>query len=257
MSARIEDAGDRIIVWNGNTARRGALSPELYTCIKDASNLAQEPRIRAIILTSDGPFFCAGGDLNVLIAGQTSSEAERRERIEDLHDVVRAIRSSPVPVIAAVKGGAAGAGASLVLACDLIVAETGALFTAAYVKAGLVPDGGLTASLARLVPRILAMEMCLLARPVSADQLLALGAVTATAPADEVIVQAQALADALAAGPRVAIGAIRQMVNTAYDQTEAEQLDVERNAMARASGGREAAEGIAAFLEKRSPRFGQ
>ena len=89
MSARIEDAGDRIIVWNGNTARRGALSPELYTCIKDASNLAQEPRIRAIILTSDGPFFCAGGDLNVLIAGQTSSEAERRERIEDLHDVVR------------------------------------------------------------------------------------------------------------------------------------------------------------------------
>ncbi|MBT6189130.1 MAG: enoyl-CoA hydratase, partial [Tateyamaria sp.] len=115
MSARIEDAGDRIIVWNGNTARRGALSPELYTCIKDASNLAQEPRIRAIILTSDGPFFCAGGDLNVLIAGQTSSEAERRERIEDLHDVVRAIRSSPVPVIAAVKGGAAGAGASLAL----------------------------------------------------------------------------------------------------------------------------------------------
>jgi enoyl-CoA hydratase/carnithine racemase len=70
-------------------------------------------------------------------------------------------------------------------------------------------------------------------------------------------VQAQALADALAAGPRVAIGAIRQMVNTAYDQTEAEQLDVERNAMARASGGTEAAEGIAAFLEKRSPRFGQ
>lgn len=256
MSARIEDAGDRVIVWNGNTKRRGALSPELYDCIAQAMDLANAPRIRAVILTSDGPFFCAGGDLNVLIERRTLSEAERRAKIEDLHDLIRAIRACPVPVIAAVKGGAAGAGASLALACDFIVAEVGVKFTAAYVKAGLVPDAGLTASLARLLPRPLAMEMCLLARPVDSDQLMRLGAVNATAADDDVMPEAHKIADALAQGPRDAIGAIRGMVAAAYDQSEAAQLDLERDAMARASGGPEAAEGIAAFLEKRSPRFG-
>ncbi|WP_299617867.1 oxepin-CoA hydrolase, alternative type [uncultured Tateyamaria sp.] len=255
MSARIEDAGDRVIVWNGNTARRGALSPALYDCIAQAMELAQERRIRAVILSSDGPFFCAGGDLNVLIERRTLSEAERSAKIEDLHDLVRAIRACPVPVIGAIKGGAAGAGASLALACDFIVAEQGVNFTAAYVKAGLVPDAGLTASLARLLPRPLAMEMCLLARPVSSDRLSHLGAVNAVVPVDDVLPEAHRIADALAIGPRDAIGVIRGMVAAAYDQSEAAQLDLERDAMAHAAGGTEAAEGIAAFLEKRKPRF--
>ena len=255
MTARLEDAGDRIIIWNGNAARRGALSPELYTAIQDALDLAQDRRIRAIILTSEGDFFCAGGDLNVLIARRELSEEDRREKVDDLHDLVRGIRASPVPVIAAVKGGAAGAGASLALACDFIVVEAGAKFTAAYVKAGLVPDAGLTAALARLVPRPLAMEMCVLARPVTAERMHALGAINAVVDADEVIASAHALADAIAAGPRTAQGVIRSMVAQAYDETEAAQLDTERDAMARAAGGPEAAEGIAAFLEKRAPNF--
>ncbi|MEO9819487.1 MAG: enoyl-CoA hydratase family protein [Paracoccaceae bacterium] len=255
MSARLEDAGDRVIIWNGNASRRGALSPELYTAIQDALNLAQDKRIRAIILTSEGDFFCAGGDLNVLIARRELSEEDRREKVDDLHDLVRGIRASPVPVIAAVKGGAAGAGASLALACDFIVVEAGAKFTAAYVKAGLVPDAGLTAALARLVPRPLAMEMCVLARPVTAERMHALGAVNAVVDAREVMTSAHALADAIAAGPRTAQGVIRSMVAQAYDVTEAAQLDTERDAMARAAGGPEAAEGIAAFLEKRAPKF--
>ncbi|MEP6017480.1 MAG: enoyl-CoA hydratase family protein [Paracoccaceae bacterium] len=255
MSARLEDAGDRIIIWNGNASRRGALSPELYTAIQDALNLAQDTRIRAIILTSEGGFFCAGGDLNVLISRRELSEEDRREKVDDLHNLVRGIRASPVPVIAAVKGGAAGAGASLALACDFIVVEAGAKFTAAYVKAGLVPDAGLTAALARLVPRPLAMEMCVLARPVTAERMYALGAVNAVVDADEVIASAHALVDAIAAGPRTAQGVIRSMVAQAYDVTEAAQLDTERDAMAHAAGGPEAAEGIAAFLEKRAPKF--
>ena len=255
MTARLEDAGDRVIIWNGNAARRGALSPELFTTIQDALELAQDRRVRAIILTSEGDFFCAGGDLNVLIARRELSEEDRREKVDDLHDLVRGIRASPVPVVAAVKGGAAGAGASLALACDFIVVEAGAKFTAAYVKAGLVPDAGLTAALARLVPRPLAMEMCVLARPVTAERMHALGAINAVVDADEVIASAHALADAIAAGPRTAQGVIRSMVAQAYDETEAAQLDTERDAMARAAGGPEAAEGIAAFLEKRAPNF--
>ena len=255
MSARLEDAGDRLIVWNGNTAKRGALSPELYACIAEAMRKAADPRIRAVILTSDGDFFCAGGDLTVLIERRSLSEPERRDKVDDLHDLVRAMRACPVPLIAAVEGGAAGAGLSLALACDLIVAAQGARFVAAYVKAGLVPDGGLTASLARILPRPLAMEMCLLARPVTADRMLALGAVNEVVSPGMAMARARELADAIAAGPRAAQAVIRSMVAEAYETSEAAQLDRERDAMAHAAGQDEAAEGIAAFLEKRKPDY--
>jgi len=255
MSARIEDKGDRLIIWNGNTARRGALSPELYDCIARAMEQAQEPRIRAVILTSEGEFFCAGGDLNVLIERRGISEAERREKVDDLHDLVRAMRACPVPVIAAVEGGAAGAGLSLALACDLIVASKEAKFTAAYVKAGLVPDAGLTSAMARMLPRPLTMEMCLLGRPVMATRFAELGAITRLCPQGAALEEAMLLADTLASGPRAAQSTIRQLVSAAYESTEAAQLDAERDAMAAAAGAEEAAEGIAAFLEKRKPVY--
>ena len=254
--ARVDDRGDRLVVVNMNATRRGALSPDLYAAIGDALKGAQDRRIRAVILTSEGGFFCAGGDMNVLIDRRKLSEPERRAKVDDLHDLVRGIRACPVPVIAAVEGGAAGAGASLAFACDLIVAAEGAKFTAAYVKAGLVPDAGLTSALARMIPRQLAMEMCLLARPVTAERLQALGAITAVVAPGEAEAEAMRLADALAQGPRGAQGAIRRLVAQGYEATEAQQLDAERDAMAAAAGGDEAAEGIAAFLEKRSPRFG-
>lgn len=253
MRARLDDRGDRLVVVNMNAARRGALSPDLYDAITGAVEQAAQPRVRAVILTSEGGFFCAGGDLNVLIDRQSMGEDERRAQIEKLHDRIRAIRACPVPVIAAVEGGAAGAGLSIALACDLIVAAEDAQFTAAYVKAGLVPDGGLTAALARSLPRPLAMEMCLLGRPVSAERMAALGAVNMLTAPGGAEAAAMELADALAEGPRSTQGAIRAMVAAAYDSAEAEQLNRERDAMARATGSAEAAEGIAAFLEKRKP----
>jgi enoyl-CoA hydratase/carnithine racemase len=255
MTARIEDAGDRLIIWNGNQDKRGALSPELYDCISDAMTRAQDPRIRAVILTADGPFFCAGGNLNVLIERRGMSEEARRGKVDELHDLVRAMRACPVPLIAAIEGGAAGAGLSLALACDLIVAAKDAKFTAAYVKAGLVPDGGLTSAMARLLPRPLAMEMCLLGRPVMATRFAELGAVSRLAATGKAMDEAMALADDLAAGPRTAQGVIRGLVAQAYEATEAAQLDAERDAMAAAAGKDEAAEGIAAFLEKRKPSY--
>lgn len=253
--AWVEDQGDRLVVVNGNTAKRGALSPELYDAITSAVDQAADSRIRAILLTSEGPFFCAGGDLNVLIERRKLGEVERRARVDLLHDVVRAVRGSPVPVIAAVEGGAAGAGLSLALACDLIVASEGTKFTAAYVKAGLVPDGGLTSALARTLPRPLAMEMCLLARPVDAARMAALGVVTELVEPGEALAVAQEMADRLAAGPRDAQRVIRGLVSQAYETAEADQLDAERDAMARAVAGDEAGEGISAFLEKRKPQF--
>lgn len=254
--ARVDDLGDRLVIVNTNVDRRGALSPDLYDAINDAMARAADPRIRAVILTAEGGFFCAGGDLNLLIERRSLPEEERRDKVDLLHDLVRGLRACPVPVIAAVEGGAAGAGASLALACDMIVAAEGIKFTAAYVKAGLVPDGGLTSALARMLPRPLAMEMCLLARPVTAERMYQMGAINAIAPAGDVDAQAHALADALAKGPRDAQSAIRRLVAEAYETSEADQLNSERNAMARAAGGAESAEGITAFLEKRKPEFG-
>lgn len=254
--ARIDDRGDRLAVINLNSARRGALSPDYYEAIAEACAQAQDPRIRAVVLESEGDYFCAGGDLNVLIERSKLPEAERREKIEGLHGVIRALRACPVPVIVAIEGGAAGAGLSIALSCDLIVSAEGAQFTAAYVKAGLVPDGGLTASLARMIPRPLAMEMCLLGRPVSAEAMARLSVVNQLVPAGTANAQAHVLADRLAQGPRQTQGVIRQMVADAYDTNSAEQLTRERDEMARAQGGADAAEGIRAFLEKRKPDFG-
>ena len=95
MTARVEDRGDRLIVWNGNAEKRGALTPALYDAIAEAMRLAEEPRIRAVILTSEGRFFCAGGDLNVLIERRKLTEEVRRERVDALHDLVRSIRACP------------------------------------------------------------------------------------------------------------------------------------------------------------------
>lgn len=253
--ARLDDLGDRLVVVNMNARKRGALSPELYACLATAFEQAAEPRIRAVVLTSDGGFFCAGGDLDMLQTRRDLTESERRAQIDRLHDLVRAIRNAPVPVIAAVEGGAAGAGLSLALACDMIVAAEGAAFTASYVKAGLVPDGGLTASLARALPRQLALQMCLLAEPVRADRLAEFGVVARLAAQGMAYSEAMALADKIAQGPRDAMRVIRNVVSSAYETPEADQLDQERDAMARALGGDEAAEGIAAFLSKRQPKF--
>lgn len=253
--ARIDDKGDRLVVVNMNAKRRGAISPELYAAIVEATKRAEDPRIRAVILTSEGGYFCAGGDLNVLIERRKLSEPERREKIDGLHTMIRSIRNCPVPVIAAVEGGAAGAGASIALACDMIVASSGTQFIASYVRAGLVPDGGLTSSLAKMLPRQLAMEMCLLARPVTAERMAELGVVSEVVEAGQTDAAADKIVDQLAKGPRVAQGVIRGLVASAYDNSENTQFDLERDAMARAQVGDEASEGISAFLEKRKAEF--
>ncbi|WP_281824827.1 oxepin-CoA hydrolase, alternative type [Jannaschia rubra] len=252
--ARIDDMGDRLIVRATNPARRNALSPDYYVVLSDALARAQDPRIAAVILHGEG-YFCAGGDLSQLQTRRDLPADARRDRIEALHDLIRGIRTCPAPVIAAVEGGAAGAGASIAFACDLIVSDRAATFSAAYVRAGLVPDGGLTASLACLVPRATLMRMALLGEPVEALRLHELGALSDLADRADVLPVAMALADRLAHGPARAQRVIKALVRDAYDADTAAQMDAERDAMTHAISAPEAAEGIAAFLEKRRPDF--
>lgn len=253
--ATLDDLGDRLVVTATNGARRNALTPEYYTTLHQALAMADDTRVAAVILRGQGGYFCAGGDLTQIATRRALPRDDRARRVEDLHDLIRGVMACPCPVIAAVEGGAAGAGASLAFACDLIVADRAATFSAAYVKAGLTPDGGLTANLARLVPRGVLMRMALLGEKVPAERLYDLGVVSQLAEAGDVFPAAMALADRLAAGPAQAQARIKALVTAAYDSDLASQMDREREAIADAVAAPEAIEGIGAFLDKRTPDF--
>ncbi|WP_228461448.1 oxepin-CoA hydrolase, alternative type [Paracoccus liaowanqingii] len=252
----ISDLGDRLVVENRNAARRNALTPEFHAGLHHALRLAaDQPRIGAVIVMGEGDFFCAGGDLNMLITAQTMDEEARRARIDALNDLIRAVVHCPRPVIAVVEGGAAGAGLSLALACDMVISARDARFTAAYVTAGLVPDGGLTAALAAGLPPQMAAQMALTGQPVGAERLHALGLINELTDPGEAIMAAMALADHLAHGPAEAQSAIKRLLTDARSAAFEASLTAERDAMATALAAPEAAEGISAFLAKRPPDF--
>ncbi|UWQ74319.1 oxepin-CoA hydrolase, alternative type [Leisingera sp. M658] len=258
MSAlyRHEVRGGTLIIWNCNTGMRNALSYEYYQGLQEGlARAAWDPAIAAVILAGAGGFFCSGGNLNMLKERRAMPYEERQVQIGKLNALIRAVRDCPKPVIAAVEGGAAGAGLSLAMAADMIVAEDGALFTLAYVKAGLVPDGGATYALTQALPRATVARMAMLAEPLSAERMHQLGAVTELAPKGRTLAQAEALADAVARGPEMAIADIKELLNQAETASFEDQMTHERDAMAKALGGDEAQAGIGAFLKKTSPVF--
>lgn len=154
--------GAVLVLSHNNVASRNALSLAFYEAFVTAlRNAAAESEVAAIVLTGEGGHFCSGGDLRQLATRRALPEAERRARLESLHELIRAVRDCPKPVIAAVEGAAAGAGLSLALACDMLVAARNAVFSVAYVKVGLTPDGGATAFLAESLSRQALTELCL------------------------------------------------------------------------------------------------
>jgi enoyl-CoA hydratase/carnithine racemase len=248
--------GAVLVMVNHNPSARNALSRDFYEAAANTLMQAQaDPAIGAIVLTGAGEYFCSGGDLRQIGANRQLSAAVRRERLEKLHDLVRALRDCTKPVIAAVEGGAAGAGLSLALACDLIVSSRDASYSAAYVKVGLSPDGGLTAFLAEFVPRQLLTEWCLTGERVSAQQLHSLGAINRLVAAGEAQAEAIALAQRLAAGPMRAAARIKSLARSAYACSLDEQLEYEAQAMITSQGDAESGEGIDAFLQKRPTDF--
>jgi len=245
----------RILV-NSNPAARNAITPALYDALPAAlEEAAQDPAIGAIVLVGADGFFCAGGDLRQLATRRALAPQERRLKVERLHDLVRALRACPKPVIAAVEGGAAGAGLSLALACDMLVAAKDALFSMAYVKVGLSPDGGATAFLSRFLSRQLLTELCLLGERLPAERLHALGAVNRLAEPGQALNEALALAARVAAGPANANRRIKALCENAGAASLEQQLDLEAALMVQSQGDDEAQEGIAAFFEKRAPDF--
>ncbi len=257
-AALVARKGPALEVTLNDPARRNPLSPEIYAALTDAlDRAAADPGIAAVVLTGAGGFFCAGGNVKVLQTRAAMTEEQRIAAIGGLHDVIRALAACPRPVIAAIEGGAAGAGASLALGCDMIVAAEGAALTLSYVRIGLVPDGGATWALARALPRQLAAEILMLGEKQPVERLHALGLVNRVVAPGAALDAAHDIAARLAGFGPEALARIKALLRAAPDSALDAQLDREARAMAEAQGGAEAAEGLAAFLEKRRPDFGK
>ncbi|MGF6261058.1 oxepin-CoA hydrolase, alternative type [Paraburkholderia youngii] len=244
--------GAVVVLSLNNPAARNALTTEMYEGLPVALAHAQrDADTGAIVLTGVGSAFCAGGDLNRLAQRRAMTPSDRRAGIEVLHHMIRAIRDCSKPVIAAVEGAAAGAGLSIALACDLLVAARDASFSVAYVKVGLSPDAGATAFLSGCVSRQLLTELCLTGKPVSGERMHSLGVANRLTERQGALAEAIALAQTLAAGPERASARIKSLCRRAGENTLDAQLDLEAQYMTESLGDDESAEGIAAFFGKR------
>lgn len=254
----IEKSGPVLTITNNNPGARNALTPGYVAALMTGlEKAASDPAIAAVILCGAEGYFCAGGDLNVLITRRAMAEEDRVASIGGLHDAIRAIRACPKPVIAAVEGGAAGAGASVALACDLVVAAEKSYFAVSYLRVGLTPDGGASAFLSEFAPRQLVNEILMFGDRVPAQRLYDLGAVNRLTDEGQAWEEARKMGERLyQTGPEALRVAKNLALSARRNDLEA-QLDTEARAMAKAQGGDEAAEGIAAFLEKRKPDFGK
>jgi enoyl-CoA hydratase/carnithine racemase len=239
-----------------NPTLRNALSPAIYAAGIEAINHADASRdVRAVIITGEGESFCAGGNLQRLQYNRSQPPQVQADSIDGLHAWIEAIRTCRKPVIAAVEGAAAGAGFSLALACDLIVASREAIFVMAYSTVGLSPDGGGSWQLARQLPRQLAAELLLTGDRISAERLHTWGVINQLADKGQALSAALLLAEKLAARAPNVLASIKELVSDAPERSLSEHLKAEQNYFVKnlhhANGG----EGITAFLEKRKPKF--
>lgn len=250
----VEQQGRVLHLINNAPEKRNALDYDYYDGIIAALEAAGDD-VGAVVLSGSGGFFCAGGDLRGLKARSEKDFAGRREGVDRLHRLIRAIRACPMPVIAAVDGGAAGAGASLAAACDLIVAAEDAYVMLAYVKIGLTPDGGATWFYGRGLPPQLAAEMAITGGKMAAARLHQAGFINRIAPV--AVDAALAWAAEIATGPAASMAGIKRLLAEAHSNTLEDQLDAEAVNIGHALGGAEGKEGINAFLEKRKAKYHQ
>jgi 2-(1,2-epoxy-1,2-dihydrophenyl)acetyl-CoA isomerase len=216
-------------------------------------DVAADRAIRAVVLTGAGRAFCAGQDLRERLEPDAAPLADEiRLRYNPL---IRAMRTLEKPIVAAVNGVAAGAGASLALACDIRIAAAGATFVLAFGRVGLIPDSGATWLLPRLVGGSKAAELALTGDPLTAADAERLGLVARVVDADRVVAESQALAARLAAGAPRALALTKQALDAAWEASFEDQLEAEADLQGEAGATADHAEGIAAFLERRPPRF--
>lgn len=251
LSAR---QGHTLVLTLSDPATRNALSPQVYAAGTEALALAEgDPDIRSIVLTGAAGHFSGGGNLGQLQAVRGQPEVQGA-RVDALHRWVEAIAACPKPVIAAVEGAAAGAGCSLALGCDLLVASREAKFTLAYGRIGFSPDGGASWQLASGLTRQQALEWLWLAQTRSGEELQRSGLVNRLCAPGEALASALALADELAQMAPNALASVKALVSNPSANLS-EQLTRERDAFVANVNHANGAEGLASWHEKRRAQF--
>ncbi len=221
---------------------------ELLAALKQAGRDAD---VRCVVVTGEGRGFCSGADLR----GGAGEREFRRVLTAEYNPLILAIRALEKPVIAAVNGVAAGAGASIAFACDIVYAAESARFIEAFVRIGLVPDSGSTLALVRTLGRYRAAELIFTGEPMSAGEAASAGLVNRVLPDAELLPAVRTLAERLAKGPTRAIGLAKRAINHAETADLEASVAYEAALQTVAGGTADHSEGVAAFAEKRDPRF--
>lgn len=237
--------------------RLNAFTVEMHAAFAEALDAAAEDRgCRAILITGAGRGFCAGQDLSDRAVAPGAEKRDLGESLELRYNpLVRRLRAMKKPIVVAVNGVAAGAGANLALHGDIVLAGKSAKFIQSFAKIGLLPDSGGTWTLTRLIGEARAKALAILGEPVSAEQAVAWGLIWKAVEDEKLMAEAQALAEHLAAQPTCAIAEIKSAIHAAATNSLDTQLDLERDAQRRLGYSDDYAEGVAAFLEKRVPNF--
>jgi len=248
--------GSTMILTISNPDARNALGPGIYAAGIEALNIAADQRdVQSVVITGEGEHFSAGGNLQRLLDNRAKPPEHQAASVDTFHAWIECLETFPKPVIAAVEGAAAGAGFSLVLACDFVVASSESVFSLAYSNVGLSPDGGATWQLARKVPRNLANQWLMLGERLSAATLHERGLVNQVCAPGLALTQALALAEQLNARAGNVLSSIKELLATADAENLDTLLDAERDHLVRnlhhANGGI----GIQAFLDKTQPRY--
>ena len=234
-----------------------AFTAEMHGELKAAlDDVKQDEAVRVLLLTGAGRAFCAGQDLSDRAVAPGDEPRDLGASLDTLYNpLVRTLRNLELPVISAVNGVAAGAGANVALAADIVLAARSASFIQAFCKLGLVPDSGGTYTLPRLVGRARAMGLALLGDKLPADRAEEIGLIWKAIDDDKLMTEAMALARHLATQPTKGLAMIKQAINASLGNDLDTQLDLERDLQRAAGRTADYREGVNAFLEKRPPRF--
>ena len=233
-----------------------AMSPLCAAELNQVSlEIEGDERVRAVVITGAGKMFCAGGDLGAFKAAGEGARRLILQMTGDLHLGLSRLARNDAPVIAAVNGTAAGAGFSMVMFCDLAISAASAVYTMAYTRAGLSPDGSSTYYMPRKIGDRRTRELMLTNRVLSAAEALEWGVVNQVVEDDEVLDASLKLAHELASGPTRAYGQVKSLLNTSFDNSLETQMELEARAIAQMVGSTDGQEGISAFTEKRKPGF--
>lgn len=237
--------------------RLNSFNTSMHSEVQEAlAALRADASARVLVLTGAGRAFCAGQDLGDRVVAPGGAPPDLGASIERYYKpLILALRRLPLPVIAAVNGVAAGAGANIALACDLVIAARSATFIQAFCKIGLVPDSGGTWLLPRLVGHARAMGLALLGERLAAEQAAQWGLIWRCVDDGELAREVDTLARQLASGPTRGLARTKQAMLEGWGHTLERQLDVERDYQQELGHSADYAEGVAAFTEKRVPRF--